>query len=659
MLPKRIVLGVSVALTALITACGGGGGGSSNAGGTSSGLMSNRVTIDSASLTGGQSVGIHAAAAMRGSTPKSMLWTIASLSGGTAPGPVPSLNDMKCATASYSVPAVSGASGEGACNTILTIPTSAKSGTWRITNTASSDAGSVSNFVDIQVNALTSSGFRLLDSSTPLTAYVGKLASLSLPFTANDSAVVSNVKYVWAASTANPAVVAVSGSQNSTASFTPTVAGQYTFYVSVSADVNGNAETATSTVVVVVYPATTVDVIDAGAPQIATPGQKVTLNGAIANQDKTLTYVTSWTQLAGSAGGPTTVNLTNTNSATPSFLAPSALGTYGFEFKVVKSLPDGTQSLTTAQTSVVVQPTASALFTVSAGDMQSVPVGSISLLKGSIGAQSNTTDIVYSYQWTQVSGPSVTLSNANAATASFMPTTTGTYTFSLAVKATNTSGGAVTVSGTTQVVATASATGSTAFALSADAGTAQSVAPNAVTTLRGAQTTQGSTTGVGYAYAWTQVGVAPAVVTLSNPSTATATFFPTVAGVYSFQLTVTATLPDATTRTATSNTQVVVGGAGNTFSVSAGNAQSILLNTPAAMSGVVTTQGTYSGATFSYAWTQVGATPAVATISNTNALTASFIPTVAGTYSFLLTVTADQGGVITTQTSQTQVLAHP
>ncbi|WP_423739631.1 MprA protease, GlyGly-CTERM protein-sorting domain-containing form [Cupriavidus basilensis] len=47
------------------------------------------------------------------------------------------------------------------------------------------------------------------------------------------------------------------------------------------------------------------------------------------------------------------------------------------------------------------------------------------------GSQSSSTNV--SYAWTQLSGPTVTLLNANAAVASFTPTVAGDYQFGLTV----------------------------------------------------------------------------------------------------------------------------------------------------------------------------------------------------------------------------------
>lgn len=656
---KTAAYAVIASLAIGLSACGGGGT-SAEGGGTASSLFTNSVSVGSKTVPAGSSTSLSARVVMRGDTPNKMSWVATPVGALNPDDPYPLFGDINCAAATYAPPVVANASGEGACQTILTFPPKAKAGTWKIINTASSENGaSVSNSVDVTVVPLADGGFRLLESSTPITGYAGKPLTLNVPFTVNAGTTARNVKYFWQSAPENPSIAPIAGKTNSSATFTPITEGQYRFDVSVTADVNGFTETQNASVVATVYPPNYPDVIDAGLPLFTQPDQVVSLSGAILNRSESLTYLASWRQLAGVDGGPVRVKLLNENSTVASFVAPKEAGNYGFEFKVVKRQSDGTDMVTTAQTVVVVSQSVIPSFTVSAGSAQTAQLNTPVTLQSTLGSQASNPQIQYAYQWTQTSGPAVTLSNANSQSASFIPTAAGTYGFRITATAT-TSNGVSTVSADTQVLVQAGPTpAATTFALSATAGDAKTAAVNAVTQLLGSYTAQGNATGVSYAYSWTQVGALPAVVTLSGANSASASFIPTVAGTYNFQLTVTATLADGTTRTATATTQVVAGGAGTAFSVSAGDAQAVTINTAAIMAGTVETQGSFAGATFSYAWTQVGAAPAAVTLSNANALTASFVPTVAGTYTFELTVTSNNGGVVTTSTARTQVLATP
>lgn len=114
-------------------------------------------------------------------------------------------------------------------------------------------------------------------------------------------------------------------------------------------------------------------------------------------------------------------------------------------------------------------------------------------------------------------------------------------------------------------------------------------------------------------------------------------------------------------RTATSDTQVVVGSSGgSTFTLSAGDAQVVTLNSASILTSALVAQGDTSGVTYVYQWSQVGVTPVGITISNANSATASFAPTVIGTYTVQVQVIATMGtGATQTRTATTQVLVTP
>ena len=508
----------------------------------------------------------------------------------------------------------------------------------------------------------TPTGAFIVTAGDAQNAVVGNPVLLSGSVDSQGTALSVVYSYAWTQVGTTPEVATLANANSRTASFIPGAAGTYTFALTVSATTSAGTTTVSGRTQVVSTSSTQSSFVltaNAGTVQQATQNSTVTLTGSAVTQGSTtgVTYTYSWSQ---TSAGPAVVTIANANSPSASFYA-SVAGVYGMRLSIVATLPDGSTRSAQADTQVVVNGSGTAgSFTVSAGDAKVSAVNAAATLKGTVTPQGQFI-ATYTYAWTQVgvTPAVVSISNGTTLSASIIPSVAGTYTFNLTVSALQ-GGVTTTQSSQTQIVVTAATSNpQTNFALSANAGVAQSAAPNAVTTLTGSQTSQGTTTGVTYAYAWAQVGVTPAVVVLSNANTTTASFLPTVAGTYTFQLTVTATLPDLSTSTATANTQVIVGGVGNTFSVSAGDAKAVTVNTAAVMAGSVSTQGTFSGATFSYAWTQVGVLPAVVTPSNAASLTASFAPTVTGTYTFLLTVTCTQGGVTTTRTAQTQVLVTP
>ncbi|GLY97620.1 hypothetical protein [Actinoplanes sp. NBRC 103695] len=119
---------------------------------------------------------------------------------------------------------------------------------------------------------------------------------------------------------------------------------------------------------------------------------------------------------------------------------------------------------------------------------------------------SGSTGEIDSYAWTQVSGPAVTLTNADQATASFVPTAVGTYAFTLV--ATGPGGVSPPVTVTTQVIGVQAPT--------ADAGVDQTVVRGRAVALDGTRSRAVET------YSWRQVS-GPAV-TLTGATSARPTF---------------------------------------------------------------------------------------------------------------------------------------
>ena len=655
---KTLLTSLGVVAAMLTAGCGGGG---ASSGGNSSGTVSNNVSISGSSFNAGTTFTANAHSLVLGSAVKSMAWSVTPLSVQGANAPALSISDPNCASASMSPNASANTSGEGSCSATVSIPAGAQSGSYRITNTMiAANGGSASGYSDFTVLGGSAASFSLIDQAVPVTGSVGTMLSMSAPFSVANGATVKDVSYTWTASAQNPTAVALAGSRSSTATFIPPGPGQYSFNVTAQATVNGVQQTATTTIVAVVFATSYPDVISAGATQIAQINAVVNLTGTILNQDSTLTYTHAWTQ----TGGPT-VSLSNSTSPGASFV-PTSSGTYTFQYQVTKYLKGGGTTVTTAQTQVIVQSSPAPVFTLSAGNAQTATIGTpVNLIGTQSVSNSSTTGITYAYSWAQISGPVVKLSNSSTSQASFIPTTAGNYVFELTLTATTPSG-VQTVSAQTQVTVAGGSTGG--FTMVASAGAAQSVTPNSIVTLQGTTIAQGTTQGVTYAYAWTQLTGAdagPATVSLSNANTTTATFQAVTAGTYGFKYTVTATLPDGTTQTSSATTQVIVtsstsGSANFDMSINAGTIQAVQASQIVNLAGTVNSQGSSVGVTYKYAWTQVGTTPATVTLANANSLSASTVPTTAGTYTFQLTVTATLAdGSTRTASAQTQVIVSP
>ncbi|MDF2066999.1 IPT/TIG domain protein [Bacillus sp. Cr_A10] len=153
---------------------------------------------------------------------------------------------------------------------------------------------------------------------------------------------------------------------------------------------------------------------NAGEDETVIFGSTVTLNGS--NSTGVITSF-SWTQLSG-----TPITLTGSNTPTPTFIAPNSTTTLVFELTVEG---EGGQSRDTVNVSVIeFAPIPIAI----AGPDQTVSIGSVVTLVG------NATGSVTNYQWEQISGFPVQLTNANTSTATFtFPAQSTTLSFRLTV----------------------------------------------------------------------------------------------------------------------------------------------------------------------------------------------------------------------------------
>ena len=183
---------------------------------------------------------------------------------------------------------------------------------------------------------------------------------------------------------------------------------------------------------------------NAGAAQTVAEGTTVTLNGSASSDpdgDK-LTY--AWLQISG-----TTVSLSSATAASPTFMAPELLQNEALVFQLVVN--DGAANSAPATVTVTVEADNDApILGVSAA--QTVAAGETLTLSG-FGTDPEGQTVTY--LWAQTDGtPTVTLHNANTATASFTAPANlaadATLTFMLTV-----SDGVNTAATTVQVIVTA------------------------------------------------------------------------------------------------------------------------------------------------------------------------------------------------------------
>lgn len=170
-------------------------------------------------------------------------------------------------------------------------------------------------------------------------------------------------------------------------------------------------------------------VADAGDDRTAKAGSVVTLDGSHSfDPDGNAIASYEWTQ----ASGPAVSLAPAANSASPSFMAPAAVGsTLVFELRVSDGKEWGTADTVTITVVENSQPVAVA------GADRSVAENTLVVLDGSASFDNDAGDVL-SYMWRQVAGPAVVLNNATSATPSFTAPFVGaggaTLTFELIVR---------------------------------------------------------------------------------------------------------------------------------------------------------------------------------------------------------------------------------
>ncbi|HNU40958.1 MAG TPA: gliding motility-associated C-terminal domain-containing protein, partial [Cyclobacteriaceae bacterium] len=233
---------------------------------------------------------------------------------------------------------------------------------------------------------------------------------------------------------------------------------------------------------------------------------------------------------------------------------------------------------------------------------------------------------IASYAWTKISGPTVVLANQNTNTLSLSNMVDGSYTFQLTV--TDNDGD----TGSDQV---------TVLVLPADINTppvanagpdVNVLLPNNTAILVGSATDDGTVAST----SWVKVSGPPAFLT--NPLTTTLTASNLIAGTYLFRLTVT----DDGGLTATDDATVIVfpeNPPNQPPVVSAGDDQMIQL--PVNSITLVAVAEDPDGIIDVFAWSQLQGPATTVTTDNTNELVLTDLA--AGTYSFVVTVTDNEG----------------
>jgi len=175
---------------------------------------------------------------------------------------------------------------------------------------------------------------------------------------------------------------------------------------------------------------------NAGTDLTAEGGETVNLDGSgSANSNTSIAIVSySWTQTTGP-----TVNLQNSDTATPSFVAPVVSVTTEIIFELTVTDANGNTDTDNIKVTIAPQPTNQQPLA-NAGDDQSVNSNESVTLDGKSSSDPDTGDSIAIFSWTQTAGPNVPLLNDDTAVASFTApavTTQTVLSFELTVTDTN------------------------------------------------------------------------------------------------------------------------------------------------------------------------------------------------------------------------------
>jgi len=335
--------------------------------------------------------------------------------------------------------------------------------------------------------------------------------TINLTATANDPDG-SISTYLWEKVTGPAATLA--GTATQTLAATNLLEGVYVFRITVTDNIGATAsDEVTVTVTSINQPPV---VVASNNVTITLPTSSTTLTAVASDPDGSIsTYL--WTNTSGPSA-PTLSGITTQTLDASNLIA----GTYVFRITVT----DNESATAFDDVTVVVQSATNQTPAANAGADQSItlPTNSTNF----VGSGVDTDGSIASYQWTQISGGALTLTNANSNTLTVSGAVAGTYTFRLAV---TDNGGATGFDEVTLVVNAAVVNQPPV----ASAGSNQTISlPQNTLNLNGSGSDPDGSIA---SYLWSKVS-GPAV-TLANQTTPVVTLSALVEGTYVFRLTVT------------------------------------------------------------------------------------------------------------------------
>jgi len=358
------------------------------------------------------------------------------------------------------------------------------------------------------------------DAGTDISANVGDTVSITGSGIDNDGNI---VQFLWTQLPGGP-VVNLVGMATDTVSFVvPAVQQTSTVTLRLTVVDDGGA-TGSDEVRININAAITnnAPTANAGSDQVASAGETVNLDGLGTDPDgDPLVYF--WSQIN---GPPISLNNTNTPNAT--FIAPQV--TAVTDVTVELTVTDDNGATGTDQVVITIEPVANIPPTVNVGADFAVLSGNQVTIDGIASDQDGT---IGQYRWTRISGPTVTLNNANSATVDFIapPVTQATQ---LRLRLTVVDNEGATASDDVIVTINPDAIGNSVPVV--NAGPDINVAAGENVSITGIVTDDGEIV----TYIWTQMSGLPSL-TLNTPATPTVSFVaPNVGSPTTFTLRLTA-----------------------------------------------------------------------------------------------------------------------
>ncbi len=389
------------------------------------------------------------------------------------------------------------------------------------------------------------------------------------------------------------------------------VQGNYTFRVTVT---DNEGATAYDDVVVHVLAANQSPTADAGPDQTITlPTNSLVLNGSGTDNDGSIvSYL--WAKVSGP-------NATLVNGTTATLTLQNLVeGTYIFGLTVTDN--DGATGYDEVIVQVNPQPPVNQAPVANAGSDQSItlPQNSITIN----GSGTDTDGTIVSYSWIKVSGPAVTMANADKASLDLSNLIEGTYVLRLTVTDDQDAAG----SDEMQLTVYPQAVNQSPVV---NAGSDKSITlpQNSAAINATASDADGTITAINW-----QTVSGPNSPTLSGQNTLSLTASNLLQGTYTFSIMVT----DNDGATASDQVKVIVNAANQAPTVNAGPDKTIQLPTNAL--SITAAANDNDGTIASYLWTKVSG-PAGAALNNTSTATVDISGLVEGTYVFQITVTDD------------------